>query len=211
VFLQRETLISLPASQRQLITLVLRKLLASSTFAIAGTLRKLVARLRVNLRELEEPQRHRDDEGHEEAADDVVDESDFETLSELEDEWPGDEEQDEEVADVVSPPLQIDLQQIQEELDELIRYSKLADGITVNAKGESLVPALETAFRQAAELGAERKAIIFTESRRTQSYLHDLLSEKGFEGQLVLMNGSNNDPASKEIYKQWLQRHEGQD
>jgi adenine-specific DNA-methyltransferase len=51
-FLQRDNLISLPASQRQLITLVLRKLLASSTFAIAGTLQGLVARLRVMKREL---------------------------------------------------------------------------------------------------------------------------------------------------------------
>ena len=38
-YLQRETLIALPASQRQLITLVLRKLLASSTFAIEMCIR----------------------------------------------------------------------------------------------------------------------------------------------------------------------------
>jgi len=44
-YLQRETLIALPASQRQLITLVLRKLLASSTFAIASTLRGLIGRV----------------------------------------------------------------------------------------------------------------------------------------------------------------------
>ena len=44
-FLQRDILISLPASQRTLITLVLRKLLASSTFAISGTIRGLVGRL----------------------------------------------------------------------------------------------------------------------------------------------------------------------
>jgi hypothetical protein len=40
-FLQRDYLIPLPASQRQLITLVLQKLLASSTFPIAGTLERL--------------------------------------------------------------------------------------------------------------------------------------------------------------------------
>ena len=44
-FLQRESLISLPSSQRSLITLVLRKLLASSTFAIGKTLHRLVSRL----------------------------------------------------------------------------------------------------------------------------------------------------------------------
>lgn len=36
-YLQRDTLYALPASQRQLVTLILRKLLASSTYAIAGT------------------------------------------------------------------------------------------------------------------------------------------------------------------------------
>jgi len=51
-YLQRDVLYALPASQRQLITMVLRKLLASSTFAIARTLRSLAARLE-NLRDLE--------------------------------------------------------------------------------------------------------------------------------------------------------------
>lgn len=44
-FLQRPSLYALPNSQRQLITLVLRKLLASSTFAIAGALETLIKRL----------------------------------------------------------------------------------------------------------------------------------------------------------------------
>ena len=41
-YLQRPTLYALPASQRQLMTLILRKLLASSTYAISGTLEGLV-------------------------------------------------------------------------------------------------------------------------------------------------------------------------
>ena len=44
-YLQRPKLYALPFSQRQLITLILRKLLASSTFAIYGTLDSLVKRL----------------------------------------------------------------------------------------------------------------------------------------------------------------------
>ena len=44
-YLQRPTLYALPASQRQLMTLILRKLLASSTYAISGTLDGLVQRL----------------------------------------------------------------------------------------------------------------------------------------------------------------------
>src|SRR5690606_12178257 len=44
-YLQRENLAALPKGQRALITMVLRKLLASSTYAIAGALNKLIARL----------------------------------------------------------------------------------------------------------------------------------------------------------------------
>ena len=45
-YLRRDNLQALPASQRSLMTLVLRKLLASSTFAIAGALTSLSNRLK---------------------------------------------------------------------------------------------------------------------------------------------------------------------
>jgi SNF2 family DNA or RNA helicase len=48
-YLQRDNLQALPASQRSLMTLVLRKLLASSTFAIAGALSSISARLQRRL------------------------------------------------------------------------------------------------------------------------------------------------------------------
>src|SRR5260370_14795771 len=44
-YLQKDTLYALPASQRQLMTLILRKLLASSTYAISGTLDGLARQL----------------------------------------------------------------------------------------------------------------------------------------------------------------------
>jgi SNF2 family DNA or RNA helicase len=44
-YLQRPTLYALPTSQRQLVRLILRKLLASSSYAIAGTLESMVRRL----------------------------------------------------------------------------------------------------------------------------------------------------------------------
>jgi SNF2 family DNA or RNA helicase len=44
-YLQRPSLYGLPPSQRQLMTLILRKLLASSTYAVSGTLDGLVRRL----------------------------------------------------------------------------------------------------------------------------------------------------------------------
>ena len=191
-YLQRDKLIALPASQRTLITLVLRKLLASSTFAIAGTLRRLVARLE-NLSETY----------------DLLGEDDLEGLDELKDEWTSDEEAQE--ASTTANDLPFDPNLLKEELAELRRFADLADGITANAKGDTLVPALSSALERTEQLGAHRKAIIFTESRRTQQYLYDLLSVNGYNGQLVLMNGVNRDETSKQAYQDWLQRHRDDD
>src|SRR5205814_3817783 len=52
-YLRRENLQALPASQRSLITLVLRKLLASSTFAIAGALASISERLKAKIKKVE--------------------------------------------------------------------------------------------------------------------------------------------------------------
>lgn len=186
-YLQRGTLIALPASQRNLITLVLRKLLASSTFAIGGTLHQLVRRLESI-----------------EKAQSLLDDNDLEGIDELQDEW-GEDEED-------APPVSVvDRQALKEELTELREYAGIADSIQANAKGEALIPALKTAFDRAAGLGAARKAVVFTESRRTQRYLFDLLSSRGYADQLVLLNGSNNDPHSKAIYQAWLKEHQGQE
>src|SRR6266853_1041161 len=55
-YLRRDNLQALPASQRSLMTLVLRKLLASSTFAIAGALESISNRLKSKLKKHELPQ-----------------------------------------------------------------------------------------------------------------------------------------------------------
>jgi adenine-specific DNA-methyltransferase len=192
-YLQREGLIALPASQRTLITLVLRKLLASSTFAIANTLDRLVRRL----------------ENLSAQQDGLLDDEDLECLDELQDEM---EEQDaESETDAAHDELPVDPEKLKAELADLRSFAELARRISVNAKGEALVPALKVAFEKAEQLGAQRKAVVFTESRRTQQYLFDLLSARGYKDQLVMINGSNNDPHSRTIYEQWRERHAGQE
>lgn len=84
-----------------------------------------------------------------------------------------------------------------------------AESITNNAKGEALLQALNTGFSMMAELGGAPKAVIFTESKRTQQYLYDLLSHNGYAGQTLLFNGSNNDKRASTIYQQWRERHQG--
>src|SRR5690606_40348817 len=56
---------------------------------------------------------------------------------------------------------------IREELAELSRYADLADSIRHNAKGSALLSALKTAFEKSTNLGARRKAVIFTEDRKS--------------------------------------------
>lgn len=183
-YLQRNQLYALPPSQRNLLTLVLRKLLASSTFAIAASLRRIIARLEKLKQEAEAEQN--------------LDEPDFETLDELRDEW---EDDDEKPMVAVNPKL------LAEEIQELRHYADHAESIERNSKGEALITVLRTALAKAEALGAARKAVIFTESRRTQDYLFALLSENGYSEKIVLINGTNSDPRSRATYEAWAKRH----
>jgi ERCC4-related helicase len=192
-YLQRETLYALPNSQRQLITLVLRKLLASSTFAIAGALDSLIRRLKQSL-DMKLP------------AVDVAEEldQDFEALDEIADEFGVDG------SSSASNTLN-EIAAIKAEIAELEDFRQLAISITQNAKGTALLQALKVAFAKLHELGAAKKAIIFTESKRTQDYLLGLLSTTEYADGVVLFNGSNNDAKAKQIYTDWIAKHKGSD
>lgn len=187
-YLRSPVLYALPNSQRTLMTLVLRKLLASSSFAISGTLDSLILRLENMLKGIECD----------------IQLEDYDTFEELLEEV-GSSEVKEDI-DVIQQHFAI-----HEELERLKTFAKLAKGITRNSKGENLLTALDKGFSKAAELGALRKAVIFTESRRTQDYLYNLLSENGYEGKIVFLNGTNSDSNSKKIYKEWVERHKGED
>ena len=191
-YLQRDNLQALPASQRSLMTLVLRKLLASSTFAIAGALTSISNRLKTKLRK-QEPT---------ESLEDELDQ-DYEALDETAEEWTDDEP--------VELLTEDDRKAIEQEIVELDAFAALASSIDHNAKGNALLKALGVAFARAKELGAAEKAIIFTESRRTQSYLLRLLGDSPFADGIVLFNGTNTDDRSKLIYSKWFEQHQGTD
>lgn len=184
-YLQTDKLYALPDGQRTLITMVLRKLLASSSFAIAGTLESLISRLRGLLAGVEAE----------------LNLDDYDSFDELADENSDDGE------DTLTADLKRDHVGIQRELEQLERFLELAQSINANSKGDNLLSALEQGFQKMEELGGQQKAVIFTESRRTQSYLFNLLSNHGYEGQIVFLNGLNNDEGSKCIYAEWKERH----
>ncbi len=194
-YLQRDNLHALPASQRSLMTLVLRKLLASSTFAIAGALTSISNRLKAKLRK--QPVL----DGAESLEDEL--DQDYEALDETAEEWADDEP--------VELLTEDDRRALEQEIADLDAFAQLAASIEHNAKGKALLKALHIAFAKAQEIGAAQKAIIFTESRRTQSYLLRVLADSPFRDGIVLFNGSNTDDGSKLIYSQWLERHQGSD
>jgi len=188
-YLRRETLYALPTAQRTLMTMVLRKLLASSSFAIAGTLQGLLHRLR--------DVQHHVATG---ATTEALLRDDFEGIDEIEDDWETNGATDSS-GDDIDPAL------LAEEVGIIQSCAELAASIESNAKGDALVRALEEAFQQLDEVGAAHKAVVFTESRRTQSYLFRLLTENGYRGRVVMLNGSNNDETAREVYASWRERH----
>ena len=190
-YLQRNVLYALPNSQRQLITLILRKLLASSSFAIAGALDSLTNRLKKILKEAKF-------EGDLEEI-----ENDFDEIDTESEEW------EEEISR--EELTHTDKTAIEAEIKELETFRDLAISITENAKGHALLSALSHGFKKAVELGAAEKTIIFTESRKTQNYLINLLSENGYKDKIVLFNGTNTDPLSKAIYTEWVEKHKNTD
>ena len=161
----------------------LRKILASSSFAVAETLKGMVKRL---------TEKQLVDEG---SLSDIEDADDW-LDTDFDNENRG--SQGETKAD-----------KLKQEIALLTEYQLLAQNISSNAKGDALLTVLEKAMSMTENLGGQRKAVIFTESCRTQQYLADLLVEKGYKGRVVLLNGSNTDVNSQSLYKEWLLKHQG--
>lgn len=68
---------------------------------------------------------------------------------------------------------------------------------------------MEVGFTEITKMGANRKALVFTESRRTQEYLKNFLEANGYAGQIVLFNGTNADPQSRQIIDRWIKDNAG--
>lgn len=186
----------LPNSQRNLITLILYKLLASSSFAIAGTLSTIINRLEKLI-------------ARNEVDFSAMVAEDYEEYGNYQEEWIDEEKEDDEDEDTVVYLTDSQIEEVKDELQELKDIYSLALSITSNSKGACLLKSLQLGFKHMEEMNAPHKALIFTESRRTQAYLCQLLEENGYEGKIVLFNGTNSDSQSSRIYNEWLEEHKG--
>lgn len=189
-FLQREGTYALPQQQRHLITLIVRKLLASSSQAVAGTLEAMRDRLIALRDNISKPR-------------DIVEQIAQE--QEIEDEFLEEiiNSEETEQPQVNELPI-IDRDRLNKEIDELDRYVQWARSIGIDTKTRALLKALEIGFERMTEIGAANKVVIFTESRRTQQFLKDFLETNGYAGQIVTFNGTNTEPEATKIYEKWV-------
>ena len=190
-YLKKEILYALPNSRRTLITSVIRKLLASSSMAVAETFEVLKHRLVV----LKESTR-------EESVEESLDYFFAFLDDELDDDNEPEERQELYTRELVN-------EFIQHEIDEVDAIIKKANSITHNAKADALRVAISRAFENQAKDDADSKVVIFTESVRTQKFLLDELSEHGYRGDILMFNGNPGDPTTKAIYKAWKARNYG--
>ena len=189
-FLRRTDIYSVPAAQRKLTTMIVRKILASSTYALVYTLEHIKERLE---RILKNEKQERFD------VDDLVEDDEDWSLDEYE-ELP---EEEEELFDAD----EIDIPRLKAEIATIAGFIEKAKSIKTESKAKALTKALEEAFKKLAEQGAERKALIFTESTRTQTFLKEYLEAHGYADCIVLFNGKASEPQTNEIYKQWCLDH----
>ncbi len=200
-YLQRDELFAFKGSQRHLAALIIRKRLGSSTFAVSSTLERISNRLEA------------------EAFEGVTRSNSGKIITvDFEPEDLTDEELEEaeviEFGPAISETAASKSQNTQlmlAEVAELREYAALARSITVNQKAVKLAEALEKGFARLNELGAPEKAIIFTDSTKTQEYIARSLRADGKGEGIVLFNGSNDGPEQSAIYKAWLEKNKGSD
>jgi len=199
-YLMREETYALPSGQKHLLILLVRKVLASSPHAVAGTLEIMRERL-LKLRDEAKQSASALDLliSGEELDDDLLDEI-------LEDQE--DASLDEEIP-VLEQTLEqhtkkVELKKLNAEIEELGDYIRWARSLGIDTKTKTLLTALDIGFKAMEEMGAAKKVVIFTESRRTQSWLKGFLEVNGYAGQVLTFNGTNKDDASGQIYQEWL-------
>lgn len=183
-YLRRNECAAIEPGKRTLLTLVYRKLLASSTYAIAPTLRKLSETLERRLQAVKLGQQ---------ANTLLFEPEELKQFAEEAEDWQDDDK-----------PRGNVIANMEREVWELKRFADRADQIKVNAKGEALRRAIDRVFTVARAHQWPEKAVIFTESKRTLEYLENLLSANGWAGKICKLTGDAGTPeARRELVKQF--------
>jgi hypothetical protein len=202
-YLQRDDSYAMPPKHKHLTALIIRKLLASSSRAVAGTLETMRDRLKALKENLDASSEYKPaffagEDGYDE---DLLDEL-VEIALDMQEEQEGEDDVEEDVGnDEVE---KVDERKLDEEIEELDQLVRWARGIETEAKSVALLKALKIGFSQTEKMQAAQKAIIFTESRRTQKFLFDYLEANGYAGKVITFNGTNREPHTTVLYQEWL-------
>lgn len=199
-YLQEEEAYAFPKRQRHLMILIVRKLLASSPVALQGTLQAIKERLIAM----------RDEAGATSVfGADFFDEDEFEEyLDELQS-VAGEEfsvpDLEEDTPPAENDDKVIDFKKLQAEIDLVDSFINWSYRMGTDTKTKNLLVALERGWEKMRELGANEKAVIFTESRRSMEYLRDFLEQNGYAGDVVCFSGGGKrDPEAEKIYAEYM-------
>lgn len=188
-FLKRDPLYSITSNNRNLIILVIRKLLASSSFALIETFEVLKKRLEKLYAGTKSAKAQDGFDLFWSLVEDEIDETEAELQN--------DED------------LVIEKQHIESELNDVKQIIDVAKRIKTNAKIKALMSAVKIAFDYQQEHGISKKILIFTESKRTQKYIAEELRKKEFaDDDVVLFNGDFDD-SMKKRYRAWQAKNYG--
>ncbi|HEY7724444.1 MAG TPA: SNF2-related protein, partial [Anaeromyxobacteraceae bacterium] len=171
-YLRREDALAIPRSRRALLVLVYRKLLASSSCALAGALDRLAGGLEARLAG---------------SAGGAAPEPELEAFAEEAEDWDG-----EPAGERSRPPRS----PARAEIAELRACAALARSVRSDAKGAALLRGLDRAFTVARASGWPEKAVVFTEFRRTQDWLRTLLAAAGHA--VTCLSGDSGGPRRRQ-------------
>ena len=185
-YLQRPNTIGINEDVRPLLSMLIWKIMSSSAYALSFTLSKIIERLQQI------------------KAKGTITNSIKAALADFEISSDNEYEIQEERS-----LSEVDIQKIDEEIGELNQMLGLAHAVKIETKAKNLLTALDVAFSKVIETGGSRKALIFTESCKTQEYLKSFLEEHGYAESVICFNGTNNSHDVTEIYHQWETENKG--
>lgn len=194
-YLLEPDLCAFPGSSRRLLLIGFHRRMASSSRALAASLRNVEKRLERYLEAAKGNRYLLDDDFVQEEFGDLENEG----LSELS---PVDAPSD------GSPSSQRKLhsvEQIESELARIQDFAERADRLPYDSKAAALLQAVRTTEEMARRNGTSGKIVVFTESRVTMQYLRELLMKSGnlSDDEITLFSSTNDSPRATQALERW--------